>query len=246
VRLPTPVANEAASLVLRRCIQAGLLPAGPLPDWSAFEAFRSQVRGSFQVPETSITPLIARVLYGISALARPARILGVGTYAGNALVWLVGPGFGARAVYPGERAVGVDVDAQATELALRNFRSLGTDSRVQLLCEDGHTIPARLESLWDLILLDADDGVTGKRIYLSLLEAVYAWLRTGGLLLAHDICVPKFRDALATYQAAVRSPDRFRASLSLEVDSCGLEISLKATARSEETHLVAAGSIGER
>lgn len=228
MRLSTPVANEAATLVLKRCVQAGALPARPLPQWTAFEAFRAQVRSRFQVPETSITPLMARILYGISYLAQPPRIIGIGTFAGNALVWLVGPGFDSAAAYPGERAVGVDLDPGATELARGNFHGLGLDGRVELLCEDGHAALARLGVVWDLILLDADDGVTGKGIYLSLLDALYPWLRRGGWLLAHDICVPKFRDALGTYQASVRDPDRFSVSLSLEVDSCGLELSVKA------------------
>ncbi len=65
---------------------------------------------------------------------------------------------------------------------------------------------------------------------LSLLDAVYPWVAPGGLVLAHDICVPRFREDLAEYQAAVRDRARFARSVPLEIDPCGLEVSVKAAA----------------
>ena len=62
------------------------LPAGELPDWQRYAWFRSAVHDAFDVPETSITPLMARVLYGIAALARPRRILGIGLDEGTAII----------------------------------------------------------------------------------------------------------------------------------------------------------------
>jgi predicted O-methyltransferase YrrM len=229
VKLPSPVADALATKVLSRATAEGVLPAAGLPDWERYASFRARVRDAFDVPQTSVTPLMARVLYGIAALARPRRILGIGTYAGNTLVWLAGAGFGADPLYHGELAVGVDVDAEATGLAARNFRAIGGDLRVQLRCEDGHDTPRVLGLAWDLVFLDADDPGVRKRIYLSLLEAIYPWLAPGGLVLAHDICVPMFRDDLALYQAAVRDRARFARSLSLEIDDCGLEVSVKVT-----------------
>jgi predicted O-methyltransferase YrrM len=227
VRLPGPVSDALATKVLSRAIQEDVLPAGDLPDWERYASFRERVRGAFDVPQTSVTPLMARVLYGIAALARPRRILGIGTYAGNALIWLAGAGFGTEPLYQGELAVGVDVDREATALAVRNFSAIGGDDRVELRCEDGHDSPRMLGQTWDLVLLDADDPVHRKRVYLSLLDAVYPWVAPGGLVLAHDICVPLFRDDLALYQAAVRDRTRFAHSLPLEIDDCGLEVSVK-------------------
>jgi predicted O-methyltransferase YrrM len=230
VRLPTPVANELAGRVLAHCVERGVLPAGEPPDWGRFLDFRTVVRERFDVPETSITPLMARVLYGVSTLARPGRVLGIGTYAGNALVWLVGPGFSPHRVYDGELAVGADSDAGATELARRNLASIGVE-RVELRCEDGHVTPTALGERWDLVLLDADDPVTRKGVYLSLLDAVHPFLAAGGLLLAHDICVPIFRADMGRYQEAVRDPERFAATVPLEIDECGLEVSVKRRPR---------------
>jgi len=240
VRLPTPVANELAGKVLTTAVERGVLPAGEPLDWERFLAFRATVREHFEVPETSITPLMARVLYGIAALARPRRILGIGTYAGNALVWLVGPGFSRHRLYEGERAVGADPDAEATELARRNLAAIGVE-RVELRSEDGHATPAALGERWDLVLLDADDPVVRKGIYLTLLDAVHPFLSAGGLLLAHDICVPKFRADIERYQTAVRNPERFETTLPLEVDECGLEVSRKRRPRTRPAEAGPAG-----
>jgi predicted O-methyltransferase YrrM len=223
-RLSGRVADELANRVLRRAVEAGLLPDRPLPDWERFRGFRTLVRDTFVVPDSSITPLMARVLYGVAHLARPQRILGVGTYCGNALVWLTGPGFGPHAVYLGSRAVGVDIDPAATRAARANFVRIGADARVTLRCLDGHEAG---DDSFDLLLLDADDPVRRKSVYLSLLAALYPWLEPGGLVLAHDICVPSFVSPLADYRRAVHETHRFCASLALEIDACGLEVSRK-------------------
>jgi predicted O-methyltransferase YrrM len=168
---------------------------------------------------------MARLLYGIAHVARPARILVVGSYFGNTLVWLAGPGFGPEPAYRGERALGVDVDATAVAGARANFARLGTGPGVRVDVLDGHLAAGP----FDLVLLDADDPVRRKGVYVSLLDALYPHLTPGALVLAHDICVPAFAGQLAGYRAAVRRPDRFAGSLSLEIDPCGLELSRTAT-----------------
>lgn len=225
-KLPTPVANELASRILAKLVEAGVL-RGEAPDWDRYLRFRERVRERFDVPETTITPLMARVLYGVAALARPRRILGIGTYAGNALVWLAGPGFGPDPSYRGELAVGVDTDEDATRLARENFDRLGAGSQVRLLALDGHRAAEEVEGPWDLLLLDADDPVTRKGIYLSLLDALYPHVADGGLVLAHDIHVPLFREDMSRYRAAVSDERRFRLTAPLEIDECGLEVSVK-------------------
>jgi len=226
-RLPAAVADELATRTLRRAVERGLLPDRPLPDWERYRSFRAEVRASFHVPETSITPLMARVLYGIAWLARPRRILGIGTYCGNALVWLAAPGFGRGAAYRGTRAVGLDVDEEATGIAAANFARVAMGDRVELRCLDGH-LAGSLGDAFDLVLLDADDPLRRKAVYLSLLEAVHPHVRAGGLVLAHDIRVPAFAGQLAAYQRLVRTDSRFAGSLSLEVDPCGLELTRTA------------------
>jgi predicted O-methyltransferase YrrM len=167
---------------------------------------------------------MARLLYGVAYLARPARVLVVGGYYGNTLVWLAGPGFGPEPAYRGEHALSVDLDATAVAGARANFARLGADPRVEIEVLDGHRVdPAA--GPFDLLLLDADDPVQRKGVYLTLLEALYPLVAAGGLVLAHDICVPAFATELAAYRRAVRAPGRFAGSISLEIDPCGLELS---------------------
>lgn len=239
-RLPSRVADQLADRALRSAVSAGLLPPRELPDWAAFRDFRARVRREFVVPETSVTPLMARLLYGVAYLARPARMLVVGGYYGNTLVWLTGPGFGPDPAYRGEGALSVDIDATAVAGAKANFARLGADGRVECTVLDGHrTDPAA--GPFDLVLLDADDPVQRKGVYLTLLDALYPLVAAGGLILAHDICVPVFATQLAPYRRAVRAPDRFAGSLSLEIDPCGLELS-RTVGGSPATAPAAAGS----
>ncbi|MHB8464122.1 MAG: O-methyltransferase [Acidimicrobiales bacterium] len=228
MRLTTNMANQVADRVLTRCVEENVIPSGPWPDWHHFLELRRQVRSTFEVPESSITPLMARVLYGVSCLAQPRRILGVGTYVGNALVWLVGAGFIRPTVYIGELAIGIDIDAASTLAARENFVRLGSSSEVRCVCADGHDIGTQDGEPWDLVFIDADDPVYRKGIYLSLLDSLYPSLTAGGLLLAHDISVPKFRDTMVRYRHQVSDRDRFESSIALPLDEAGIEISRKA------------------
>lgn len=226
MRLPAAVADELATTILRGGIRQGLLPDGPLPDWGRYKIFRQRIRSTFIVPQTSVTPLMARILYGIAALTRPERVLCIGSYLGNALVWLAGPGFGPDPLYRGALALGVDIDRTALGLAAENFARAGMAGRVECRCMDGLDVP-RLGHRFGLILLDADDPDSRKGIYYPLLDAVYPVLPAGGLVLAHDIAVPRFREQLGRYRELVRDPARFAGSTSLEIDACGLEVSRK-------------------
>lgn len=232
MRIPAAAADELANRILLRCLDEGTLaPASDegLPDWTAYRRFRDRVRASFQVPTSAITPLMARVLYGIAFISRPLRILGIGTYLGNGLVWLAGPGSGSEAAYRLERAVAVDIDREATELAQRNFDALALQPGVECLAQDGHEVANALAETWDLVWLDAEDPVRGKGIYLTLLESIYPWIRPGGLIVAHDICVPKFKEDIERYHARVLDGRRFSATVPLAIDASGIEVSLKAT-----------------
>jgi predicted O-methyltransferase YrrM len=227
MRLPAAAADELATRILRGGIQQGLLPDRPLPDWDRYKIYRQRIRSSFIVPETSVTPLMARILYGLAMVARPERVLCIGSYLGNALAWMAGPGFGPDPVYPGALALGVDTDRAAVSQATRNFARAGMADRVECRCMDGLDLP-RLGQRFDLVLLDADDRDSRKAIYYPLLDAVYPLVDDYGLILAHDITVPRFRAQLARYRELTRDQARFAVTSSLEIDDCGLEVSRKA------------------
>ncbi|MDQ1007707.1 putative O-methyltransferase YrrM [Streptomyces sp. V4I23] len=224
-RLTTEQADRVAGTVLGRLYEGGALPEPPADVWEDFHRARARIQDSFQVPFSSLTPLAARVLYGIAATARPRALLGVGTYAGNLFGFLTAAGFGATCGYEGECAVGLDVDAGATALATRNFRRAGYAGTVRFETRDGRTPPAPPPGGWSLVLLDADDPVRRKGIYDEVLRSVEPHLADGALVLAHDTAYPKFTADLAPYLARVRS-DVYRGSVALPVDEYGIELSV--------------------
>jgi predicted O-methyltransferase YrrM len=245
MRLPAAAADELATRILRGGIEQGLLPDQRLPDWDRYKIFRQRIRSSFIVPETSVTPLMARLLYCLAALARPERVLCVGCYVGNALAWMAGPGFGPDPVYRGALALGVDIDRAAVQAATQNFARAGMANRVECRCMDGLDIP-RLDQRFDLVLLDADDPDSRKAIYYPLLDAIYPLVEDDGLILAHDIAVPRFREQLGRYRELMRDSARFAGTASLEIDDCGLEVSRKAgqhAVRAAEARRAAGGQV---
>lgn len=218
--------DEIVNGLLARLMSAGVLPQAHFPA-EAFHELRERVHAAFEVPETSITPLMSRTLFALAASLRPSRVVGIGTYAGNALVWLAGPGLSDPPVYEAPQVLGCDIDTAATVLARGNFSRLDPAAPVELVCADGHDVLAAGDDPIDLLYLDADDPVDRKGIYLSLLEAALPRLRPGSVVLAHDVLLPLFAEHVSAYLDRVRDGETFRASLALAVDECGLELSIR-------------------
>lgn len=218
--------DEAVSRLVERLAAAGVLPDGVFPA-EEFHELRARVHTAFEVPETSITPMMARTLFAVAASVRPHTVVGVGTYAGNGLVWLAGPMLCRPAWQDAGTVVGCDVDAPATVLARANFARLDPGAPVELLCADGHDVLAASSAPIDLLFLDADRPGDRKAIYRSLLEAALPRLRPGAVVLAHDAVLPLFAEALRPYLAFVRDPGVFRTSLALAVDDCGVELTVR-------------------
>lgn len=216
----------AAERLLERLAGAGLLPPAAFPG-SAFHELRARVHDAFEVPETSITPMMARTLFAVAAALRPRMVVGIGTYAGNALVWLAGPTLCRPPLQDAGAAVGCDIDAGATALARANFARLDPAGPVELVQADGHDLLAASTEPIDLLYLDADRPGDRKGVYRSLLEAALPRLRPGAVVLAHDACLPLFAEALRPYLALVRDRASFRASLALAVDDCGVELTVR-------------------
>lgn len=223
-RLTRRQADELVASVVRRLRAGGLLPAGARFDAEAFHRLRERVHACFDVPQTSVTPLMARLLFAIGDGLRPRRLLVIGSYCGNTLVWLAG-----RAVLDddtGAVAIGCDVDEQACGIARSNFRRLAANHIVGIETADGHRVAAAHRQPWDLLLLDADSATDRKAVYESLLDAALPWLPPGSVVLAHDTALPLFAGDLAGYLRRTRDRSVFAASAHLAVDPCGLEMSV--------------------
>lgn len=226
-RLSRVAEAETVRSILAWLTQAGIVPAGTTYDEQAFDELRREVKEKFVVPGTSITPVMERLLYMLSSVRRPRRAIGLGTYCGYALVWLIGSSCGQGRVYDAEKVYAIDIDEEATEQARRNLGQLSHTDHVELIAEDGLQAVERVKGPFDYVYLDVESKELGKGIYLELLERLYGKIQGGGWVLAHDIVVPSFAKQLEGYLAYVRDGKHFSESISFDVDPFGLELSVK-------------------
>ncbi len=199
---------------------------GPLDasrvDWREFERLAALIRPSFIVPSTTITPVMARVLFALGAARAPRAVLGIGTYVGYGFAWLLGRdrGLGARS------AVGIDVDAVANTIARHNLALLGYGDRLRIIDGDGIALAPQHASDAELLFVDLDDPTTGKTGYRDVLSGVVEDLPPGALVLAHDPSVPKFSDAFRFYVDYARESGRLARDWVFPIDDCGLSVLL--------------------
>ncbi|MGD9100322.1 MAG: class I SAM-dependent methyltransferase [Anaerolineae bacterium] len=217
---------ESVRSILAWLKREGVVPESATYNEGAFEALRREVK-KFTFPGTSITPVMERLLYALSWVRRPRRVIGIGTYCGNALVWCVGASCGPGRVYEAQKVYGIDIDARGTEQARENLGKLAHTEHIELITEDGLEAVERLEGPFDYVFLDAESKELGKSVYLELLKRLYGKVEKGGWVLAHDTAVPPFAGQLEGYLAFVRDGENFKESIAFDVDPFGLELSVK-------------------
>jgi predicted O-methyltransferase YrrM len=225
-----PDADSAALDVLAQELldalsAAGFFPATTFPR-ERFHAFRAAVRDGFAVPSTTMTTIASRMLYGIAAAHRPRRLVGLGTYAGNAFVWLCGPALGADPLYAPAEHVSCDIDVMATDLARANYATVDGGTQIEVVTADAAAVLDGDSTPIDLLFLDVDSPETGKSGYTPLLERALPRLAPGALVVAHDVIHPWFAEDLRPYADLVRDTERFRLTATLDIDPCGLEVTL--------------------
>jgi len=195
-------------------------------DEDRFIAFRKLIRENFSGGWTSLTPVMERLYYTLTAIRRPFRMVEFGSYWGNTLAWFAGPALGTDRLYKAQSIVGIDIDAAAVDMAIRNFRKIGAKDDVTLISADALEVAAEICGPIDYLYLEAkEEGVPP--IYLELLQAVYDKLPDGAWVIAHDIYDKDSIQELRPYVNWVRDPAHFKASFAFDVDYCGAELSVK-------------------
>ena len=126
VRLGRAAEAETVRSIQAWLKQAGVVPGDATYDEKAFEALRGEVKEKFTLPGSSITPVMERLLYMLSSLRRPRRMIGLGTYCGNALVWAIGASCGAGKVYMAEKVYAIDIDAEFDSACPGEFQPTGS------------------------------------------------------------------------------------------------------------------------
>jgi len=232
LRAPATEPDNAAELddltvnILSRLCHAGLLPASaPVFPADRFRELDALVREGFDVPHTTMTALARRVLFGIAATARPATIVVLGSFVGYAAVWLFGPALLREPLFRTASLIACDVFEPAVTQARKNFSVFGVGA-VDLRVQDAAQLLEEFSGLIDMLYIDVDSEETGKRMYADLLRIAITRLAPGALVLAHDVTHPFYIKDVADYQKMVRDRRLFRMTATLEIDPCGLEVTL--------------------
>jgi len=226
-RLSRSAEVETVSSILAWLKGNGVVPDDAQYDRETFNAFKAEVKENFTIPGTSITPVMEQLLYMLSSVKRPQRVIGIGTYCGYALVWAVGASCGQERLYASQIIYGIDIDEGVTDKARSNFSKLAHSRHIELIAEDGLKAADRLGGPFDYVYLDVESKELGKGLYLELLKRLYEKIAKGGWILAHDTVAPPFAGQLEGYLGYVRDTNNFRESISFDVDPFGLELTIK-------------------
>jgi predicted O-methyltransferase YrrM len=221
-----PTYEDVVAQALRLLVRTGALRGPCEVPWDAFYRLSDVIHDVYDVPATSFTPIMRRLVFALGFAIAPRHVVGVGTYVGYTFSWLLrdrqdraGQPFCAS-------ACGVDIDPNATLLARRNCASLNHGKRLRFICADGRAALARWRRPIDLLYLDLDDVRAGKGGYLDSLASASPALCPGAVVLAHDPCLPRFDEDFRTYHQYIKDTKRFTGPWILPVDACGLSIAV--------------------
>lgn len=226
--------EDVIDSILHMLKQNGILTAAAQYDKTAFLELRQEVKGKFDnqlvlqptMSYGTITPVMERLFYMLSSVRKPKRILALGIFWGNALIWNVGSSCGKGKVYDTEKVYGIDIDSHAVDQARKNFNKLSGIERIEWIANDGLQTVEKLNDTYDYVFLDV--GIRNdKRLNLILLKKLYQKLQKGCWVLAHDTTMHFFKEHFKSYLDFVRDKSFFSESISFDVDQYGLELSIK-------------------
>jgi predicted O-methyltransferase YrrM len=167
-----------------------------------------QRSGNMLVPEED-----GRLLRVLAAASGAKHVVEIGTSVGYSGLW-----FALAITTTGGKLTTFDVDADRLELARRNFERAGVTDRITTVLGDAHEEVKKLSGPIDLLFLDAD-----KQGYLDYLQKLRGAVRSGGLIVAHNMVYPKpdprFVEAITT--------DPSLESVFLNMHAAGVAVTLK-------------------
>ena len=111
----------------------------------------------------------------ISMMARPVKVLEIGTFTGYSAICL------SEGIPEGGILHTIECNPELEEIALKYFRLAGIENKVKLLTGDAFEIVPRLEGLYDLVFIDAN-----KDDYIRYFEMIFDKVAPGGIILADN------------------------------------------------------------
>lgn len=126
---------------------------------------------------------VARMLQVLITMARPRKILEIGTSIGFSTVSM------AKVIkHYGGTIVTIEMDAEVAKQAAKNFEREGVKDQIELRIGEARTVTSGMNEEFDLIFQDVGD----KKLYGEMLEDYIRLLKPGGLLIAEDTLFPVF------------------------------------------------------
>ncbi|HWO75952.1 MAG TPA: class I SAM-dependent methyltransferase [Bacillus sp. (in: firmicutes)] len=208
------------SQIVDKLVQHNVLYSDTHFQSEKFHHFKKGLVGNIQVPSTTISPIMERMLFAIPSSSNVQNIVILGSYFGYAVFWLAG---GMNHFNKG-KVVGFDINKEACEGARNNLKNIDLDW-VEIKSADAFTgIKEFEDSSIDLIFIDVEKNGS-KSDYALLLDTWYSKLKPGALVLAHDPVIEKFSEDFKKYYERIEDKQRFSVSVTLPIDQCGLCIS---------------------
>jgi len=217
--------DEVVDAALDMLRSQELVPRDAGYDKERFARFREKVKSSFKGPWTSITPSMERLMYMLTAVRKPRSLIEFGCFWGNTLAWFSGPCIGEDREHAAEAVCGIDIDKKMVELARENFAKFGGVENVEFIAEDARVTIERLPGPFDFVYIEAKSEEE-KGLYLTLLKKAYEKLAPGAWVIAHNASELTSAE-IREYLEYVRDKRHFSESIWFDIDSCGLELSVR-------------------
>ncbi len=197
-----------------------------LYDKETFELFRKEIKAKFKGTWTSLSPTMERLIYMLTSVRKPKRLIELGSFWGYTLAWFAGPCLGPNRAFDAEKIYGIEIDAKMHIMAGENFARLDDCCSLELIGEDARVALERLSGPFDFLYIEAkSDQFDG--LYLTLLKQIYDKLPKGAWVMAHDNLDWTFRKEMKEYLPWVRDKAHFSESIVFDIDDCGIELSIK-------------------
>jgi caffeoyl-CoA O-methyltransferase len=129
----------------------------------------------------NVTTREGRMLRQLVEAGGAKRVVEIGTSSGYSTIWLA---LGVRAA--GGRVYTHEIDPKMIKLARANFKKAGVDDLITIIPGDAHKTIKQHKKPIDAVFFDAE-----KKGYVSYLAAILPLVRPGGLILGHDMRLPK-------------------------------------------------------
>ena len=112
----------------------------------------------------------------ISRIAKPSKILEIGTFTGYSAICL------AKGLQPDGELHTIELREDDAATARENFNKAGVKEKIRLHIGNALEIIPTLNHEWDIVFIDAD-----KVNYLAYYQAIIPKLKKGGLILADNV-----------------------------------------------------------